>query len=142
MNFLKKERRVRNQQDFTERVGSNKATISEIMNDRISVPRTLYAGIAAAFPFISIDWLKDGTGEMLKSQFTQNINGGENISQTGNITVVASASLEKAFDEIAAQRRLTEQALAQLSVSQQQITVCQQQISELIKRINVTPAPL
>lgn len=135
VEYLKKSRHIRNQQDFTERVGSDKATISQVMNNRIAVPKVLYFSIAEAFPFISIEWLKNGDGEMLQSHYTQNVTSGENFSQTGNVTVLAPATLNKAFEEIAAQRKLTEQALERLSVSQQQITVCQQQITELIQRV-------
>ena len=66
--FLKKEHFIRNQQDFTERVQSNKSTISEIMNDRRSIPVNLFSYIERAFPFISIEWLKTGEGDMLHGE--------------------------------------------------------------------------
>ncbi len=66
--FLKENKYVRNQQDFTERIGSNKSTISQIMNNRIRIPNNLFANINAAFPRINPHWLRTGEGEMLKDE--------------------------------------------------------------------------
>lgn len=63
--YLKENRYIRNQQDFTERVGSDKSTISQIINNRIMVPNILFGKIGKAFPFINIAWLLTGKGEML-----------------------------------------------------------------------------
>lgn len=111
MEYLKKNRYIRNQQDFTERVNSDKTTVSQIMNDKISIPNIMFGNISAAFPFISIEWLKNGDGDMLKSTYTQNISGGENISQTGNISTIPVEVLIKAIDEIAEMRKALTEAL-------------------------------
>ncbi|MBS1353358.1 MAG: S24 family peptidase [Coprobacter sp.] len=66
VGYLKDNRYIRNQQDFVERVNSDKTTVSQIMNDKIPAPNIMFGNISAAFPFISIEWLKHGEGEMLK----------------------------------------------------------------------------
>lgn len=111
MEYLKKNRYVRNQQDFTERVNSDKATVSQIMNDKISIPNIMFGNISTAFPFISTKWLKSGDGDMLKSTYTQNVHGGENISQTGNISTIPVELLSKAIDEISEMRKLLEESI-------------------------------
>lgn len=64
IKYLKENRYIRNQQDFSERVNSDKSTVSQIMNDRISIPNNMFVNIANAFQFISIEWLKNGIGEI------------------------------------------------------------------------------
>lgn len=67
---------------------------------------------------LSDKWLFDGEGEMLKSEntvpITQTVNG------VGNNNVKIS-TMDKALDEIAAQRKLTENALKVNAKSQEQI---------------------
>ena len=55
---LKENKRVRNQQDFVERIGSDKTTISQIVNNKIMIPNNLFAKIKEAFPEVSIEWIK------------------------------------------------------------------------------------
>lgn len=65
IGYLKSNRYIRNQQDFVERTSSDKATVSQIMNDKLNISNNVFENIRLAFPFISIDWLKTGSGEML-----------------------------------------------------------------------------
>lgn len=64
---LKNSRRIRNQSHFAEIVGSDKATISEIINEKIEVPNNLFGKIVAAFPEVSREWLESGEGPMFRS---------------------------------------------------------------------------
>lgn len=64
--YTKNQRYVRNQQDFTERLGIDKASMSQMINGHRSVANEVFAKIANTFPFFSIDWLLTGEGEMLK----------------------------------------------------------------------------
>ena len=64
---LKENKRVRNQQDFVERIGSDKTTISQIVNNKIMIPNNLFAKIKEAFPEVSIEWIKSGDGELFNS---------------------------------------------------------------------------
>ena len=50
---LKNSRKIRNQSHFAEIVGSDKATISEIVNEKIEIPNNLFGKIVAAFPEVS-----------------------------------------------------------------------------------------
>lgn len=104
--FLREHKLVRNQQDFTERIGSDKSTISQIMNNRLAIPNHLFANVNKAFPFIDDEWLRSGKGEMLKPNYTQHIYGGERITQTGNITDGDSPALVAALAEMSEQRKM------------------------------------
>lgn len=121
LDYLREHKYVRNQQDFVERIGSDKSTISQVMNERISVPNGLFGGVVSAFPFVSERWLRSGEGDMIKPSVLQTSYGDHspNLSGNGN-SVTDSAALEKAFDtidkalaEIAAQRLLVEKAMSQ-----------------------------
>ncbi len=63
---LKNSRKIRNQSHFAEIVGSDKATISEIVRGRIDVPNNMFGKILAAFPYISPEWLETGEGTMFR----------------------------------------------------------------------------
>lgn len=115
VEYLKKNRYIRNQQDFTERVKSNKATVSQIMNNKISAPNIMFGNISMAFPFISVDWLKTGEGDMLKSSIAQTASGNHNTQVAGNANHVNSSStLDKAIDEISQQRQLVAKSQEQI----------------------------
>lgn len=66
-DYLKKEKVVRNQQDFTERIGFDKATMSLVLNNKTSASNKLFDLISQTFPCIDRYWLVTGEGEMLKS---------------------------------------------------------------------------
>lgn len=110
VEYLKTKKYIRNQQDFTERVDSNKTTVSQIINNKISIPDIMFGKISAAFPFISIEWLKKGIGDMLMPSINQ---VGKNSTQiAGNANQVNSSStLDKALDEISEMRKLLAEAI-------------------------------
>ena len=66
VSFLKENKRIRNQQDFVERIGSDKSTVSQILGGKLSVPNNMFEKIHNAFPDISLSWLVTGEGDMLK----------------------------------------------------------------------------
>lgn len=109
--YLRENKHVRNQQDFTERIGSDKSTVSQIMNDRIAIPNHLFGSVGKAFPFIDDEWIRSGHGTMLKSTFTQQIYGGKGITQTGNVCESESGALILALTEITEMRKLLADAL-------------------------------
>lgn len=114
MEYLKINRYIRNQQDFTERVKSDKATVSQVMNDHINIPNIMFGNIAVSFPFISTEWLKTGEGEMIKGSVSQTSHGDNspNINGNGNHLEPTSSLLDKALDEISAMRKALTDALA------------------------------
>ena len=67
IEVLKQGKYIRNQQDFAERIGADKSTISQVVNGKISVPNNLFGKISKAFPQFNIEWLLNDKGEMLKS---------------------------------------------------------------------------
>lgn len=113
MEYLKTNRYIRNQQDFTERVKSDKATVSQVMNDHINIPNIMFGNIAISFPFISTEWLKTGKGDMLKS--SQNIGdvsgtvvganvqgNGNNISNNDAMNIAGMIELQKGYQTMLA----------------------------------------
>ena len=42
ISYLKDNKKIRNQQDFVERIGSDKSTVSQIINEKIAVPNSLF----------------------------------------------------------------------------------------------------
>ncbi|MDR1679129.1 MAG: hypothetical protein LBR81_05055 [Prevotellaceae bacterium] len=63
--YLISNKKIRNQQQFVEEIDSDKTSVSKIKNGRLSIPNTWFAKIKDAYPYISIDWLKNEEGEML-----------------------------------------------------------------------------
>lgn len=115
LDYLKENKVVRNQQDFTERVSSDKSTISQIMNGRLTPPNDLFGRVALAFPSVNEEWLRSGEGEMLKPSVQQTSYGKNSPNVNGNGNLIGGGdSLDKAFAEIAAQRSLVERTLALL----------------------------
>lgn len=113
LEYLKKGRHIRNQQEFSEIVNSDKATVSQIVNNRISIPNIMFGNIEQAFPFISIQWLKTGEGEMVKNGVSQTSHGDNspNINGNANHLISTPTLLEKALDEISEMRKALTDAL-------------------------------
>lgn len=66
--YLKENRIVRNQQDFTERLDTDKATISLILNGKTPLSNIMLDKLCGAFPILNKQWLLTGEGEMLKTE--------------------------------------------------------------------------
>lgn len=69
-DYLESSKLIRNQQDFVERIGSNKTTVSQILNGRRQITKQFVSLICAAFPFVSEDFLLFGSGSMLLGEGT------------------------------------------------------------------------
>lgn len=95
---LKENKRVRNQQDFVERIGSDKTTISQIVNNKIMIPNNLFAKIKEAFPDVSIEWIKSGDGELFNSPVVQTNQNGDNIH--GQSVTVNKSETEKLLEAL------------------------------------------
>lgn len=68
--------------------------------------------IVHCFPELNPGWVMTGEGEMLKPTNTQNVYGGEKITQTGNINECESDALMLALNEISEMRKLLDRAIA------------------------------
>ena len=66
VSFLKENKRIRNQQDFVERIGSDKSTVSQVLSGKLPIPNNMFDKICNAFPDVSQSWLRTGEGSMLK----------------------------------------------------------------------------
>jgi hypothetical protein len=76
---------VRNQQEFVEDIGSDKATVSQIKNGKLDIPNNLFVKIKSAYPELNIEWLMKGEGEMVKSiQKLENVNSSVAIGRDAN----------------------------------------------------------
>lgn len=98
VSYLKEKKIIRNQQDFVERIGSDKSTVSQIINGKISIPNNMFVSIEKAFPFISMDWLKMNEGEMTFPQIVQNNQTGDNIN--GKSVTVNKTETDKLLDAL------------------------------------------
>ena len=120
INYLKEKRTVRNQQDFVERIGSNKSTVSGIVTGKREATQNVLKAIADSFPEISLEWLLTGEGDMLKAAniaIDHSVAGNNN-----NVTLQTPGLIGKALDEIAAQRKLVERLVAMLEKVVEQLT--------------------
>lgn len=71
--------------------------------------------ISLNYPQLNIIWLVMGEGQMLQSPINQEINGANNTQVAGNNNHVNTPeTLDKALDEVAAQRRLVEKSQQQI----------------------------
>lgn len=59
---------IKRQQDFVDKVGADKATISQIKNGKISIPNNLFGKIQNAYEFVNVEWIKTGEGDMFKPE--------------------------------------------------------------------------
>lgn len=68
VDYLRQQKIIRNQQDFTERIGYDKSTVSLIKNNKLAVPNKMIENICSAFPMINERWLRYGEGLMLNPE--------------------------------------------------------------------------
>ena len=82
INCLKEKKIIHNQNHFVELIGSDKATISLIVNNKEKIPNNLFDKIKNKIPYVNIEWLKTGKCEMLFNQdkiISNNSTGQENF---------------------------------------------------------------
>lgn len=122
-DYLRENKIVHNQQNFVERIGSDKSTVSQILNGRIPIPNILFGKVVAAFPQFDEGWLRSGEGSMLKPSVQQTSYGDHspNVNGDGNRIACNGVEAERFFDELIAQRGLTERALSLLEKRDSQI---------------------
>ena len=101
-----------NKSEFGRIIGVSNAYISSI---RKSIQPDKAEKIVSSFPDLNIAWLMTGEGEMLKNSTTQTSSGDNspNISGNGN-HVNNAATIDKALNEIAEQRRLVSKSQEQI----------------------------
>lgn len=118
-----------NQRDLGRMLGyTNESSFSQIINEKVERPKEFTTKLKSVFPNLNLDWIDTGNGEMLLTspqtatgshiqQFDHSPNSGNN---SNNVTVTDSI-INKALDEIAAQRRVTEKTQSLLQEAQSTI---------------------
>lgn len=112
---------VKNQADFALKIGIARSQLSEILSGKRKVTESLVNKIHNLYPHLNKEWLINGDGEMMVG-IIQNNENGDNI----NGHSVTINKTEGNYLEII--KSLT----AQLTVSQQQVSVSQEQMNRLI----------
>jgi len=96
---LKEKKVIYNQEDFCKKIGKNKTQISIFKNKNAKRPldaNKLFLLIVSKFPFVNIEWLKNGEGEMF-------LNDNFSIKEEEMITLPKSC-----FETITSQQRMLE----------------------------------
>ena len=128
---LKKRHIIRNQSHFAEIVGSDRATISEIINEHIAVPNKLFGNILDKFPSVNPDWLNDGEGPMFR--VTGETTQGDTFNIAGDYTNLGNQTVTIVSPEV----------MVYLREEQRQSAVHLSQINRLITIIeHITGTPI
>lgn len=64
-DYLKSNKLIRNQQDFVERINSDRSTVSQILNGKKEANILFVHKMKQSFEMLSEDWLIEGSGEMI-----------------------------------------------------------------------------
>ena len=106
-----------NAKAFSEKLGYERPQIIyDIQKGKTKrISEDLAIKITSVFPIIRKSWLLADEGEMIYAPINQEINGDHNTQVAGNNNQVNNpATLDKAIDEIAAQRKLVEKSQEQI----------------------------
>lgn len=106
---------IHTQKDLADKMKSTQANVSSALKGKEKVlTDNFLVRLNEAFDNIfSREWLLNGEGEMLKTTLNQSVNGDNNTTIAGNGNNV-NAIMKIYFEEIAAQRRLTEKMQEQV----------------------------
>lgn len=116
---LRKRKKVYSQAEFAQIVGISRTQFSEIVTGKRKLSDKAIHKIIKALPEINEKWLRDGDGEMLKSNSANAENhsisiAGEEVKEN-KINVNTDETIAMLVAEVAAQRKLTEKVLEQNS---------------------------
>ncbi|MCX4294747.1 MAG: hypothetical protein OSJ56_11915 [Prevotella sp.] len=122
---------------------NNPSAFSQVINGKKQMPKDFTAKLKRLYPDLNEAWLESGEGKMLLTEnggqnFFGDINGGDNNFSGRDMTVNPPCTLgfdiDKVFQEISAQRKLTEEAQAQTRKAQEQMDRLLTIIENLNKR--------
>ena len=119
VNDLKERRKVYSDADCARLIGIEKADFSRMMSGKKPITQRCVERLLVQFPEINEEWLRDGVGEMLKSNSASAENhsisiAGEEVKEN-KINVNTDETIAMLVAEVAAQRKLTEKVLEQNS---------------------------
>lgn len=113
--------RVKSQADFASKIGIARSQLSEILSEKRKVTESLVNKIHSSYPYLNKEWLTNGEGEMMIGVIQNNENGDNINGHSVTINKTEGDYLE-----------LIKSLTAQLAVSQQQVSVSQEQMNRLI----------
>lgn len=116
-DYLRNQGRVHTQSDVASLMDATRQNVSAAMKGKDGVlTNSFLKRFNAAFDDVfNSDWLINGEGEMLARSPYQEINGDHNTQIAGNgNSVNGIASINKALDEIAAQRQVVQKSQEQI----------------------------
>lgn len=130
INWLISQGIISSQQELGEKFGiTSKSYLSQLVNGR-AYSEEFINKLSEFDGRINREWLETGEGSMIISEggsqtFHGDINGGDNKFSGRDMTINPPCTLgfdiDKVFNEISAQRKLTEEAQAQTRKAQEQI---------------------
>ena len=103
--------------EFGRSIGVSASYVTSMRdNGRASIGVEKIERIRQRYPDLNIEWLLTGNGKMYnEAGISQNVIGDDNVALAGhNLRMETSKILEKAFDEIQAQRKMTQKAQEQV----------------------------
>lgn len=103
--------------EFGRSIGVSASYVTSMRdNGRASIGVEKIERIRQKYPDLNIEWLLTGSGKMYnEAGISQNVIGDDNVALAGhNLRMETSKILEKAFDEIQAQRKMTQKAQEQV----------------------------
>ena len=112
--YLRNNGRLHKQRDVATKMGTTAPNVSSALKgvESVLTDNFLRRFNRAYDEIFSEDWLLRGEGEMLNKSINQTVSGEGNTAVAGNGNHV-NTDIGKALEEIAAQRRLTEEVVAQ-----------------------------
>lgn len=112
---------VKNQADFALKIGIARSQLSEILSGKRKVTEPLVNKIHNLYPHLNKEWLINGDGEMMVGVIQNNENGDNINGHSVTINKTEGDYLE-----------IIKSLTTQLAVSQQQVSVSQEQMNRLI----------
>lgn len=103
--------------EFGRSIGVSASYVTSMRdNGRASIGVEKIERIRQKYTDLNIEWLLTGSGKMYnEAGISQNVIGDDNVALAGhNLRMETSKILEKAFDEIQAQRKMTQKAQEQV----------------------------
>lgn len=129
INWLISQGIISSQQELGEKFGiTSKSYLSQLVNGR-AYSQDFINKLSEFDDRINREWLETGSGDMINltggQTFHGDINGGDNKFSGRDMTINPPCTLgfdiDKVFNEISAQRKLTEEAQAQTRKAQEQM---------------------
>ena len=94
VDYLKAEKKIRNQRDFAERIGEHYSLLSEIISGKRKINERFVNSLCNTYPFISRKWITNEEGEMI-IEVQETENNESNIKKLIDANTSLAASVAK-----------------------------------------------